>query len=344
MTYRAAIVGCGRIGCGFDDEPQRGYVSTHAGAYKRTPGVELAALCDTNPRALDRYGEKFAVPGRYSDFDAMLEAEKPDILSVCTWTETHRDLVVKAAQAGAKAIFCEKPIAQGLSAAESMIQECAARGVVLLIDHQRRFDRLHQDIAAYLRTGKLGRIQQVTCYYTAGVANTGTHLFDLLRFFFGEVKWAEGTQSQNPSGNEDDPNIDGWLQFENGPLVTLQACDVRNYTIFEMNILGECGRLRLMSHGFACQFESAGQSTRFSGYRELLPAAPPVSVSQSPEFMLQGVAHLLACLREGKPPLSSGLDGRRALEVICALRESANAGGRRIGLPLESSRIVLAPK
>ena len=32
--YRAGVIGCGRIGCAFDDDPKRGYVSTHAGAYR----------------------------------------------------------------------------------------------------------------------------------------------------------------------------------------------------------------------------------------------------------------------------------------------------------------------
>ena len=65
--YRAAIVGCGRIGCAFDDDPCRGYVSTHAGAYKRTPGVELVALSDIDAARLHKYADKFEVCGRYID-------------------------------------------------------------------------------------------------------------------------------------------------------------------------------------------------------------------------------------------------------------------------------------
>jgi len=341
MTYRAGIIGCGRIGCGFDDDPRRGYVSTHAGAYARTPGVELVALCDVNPQSLDRYGEKFGVRGRYTEIDQMLAAEHLDIVSICTWNNTHRELVEKAVGAGVKAVFCEKPMAESLTAADAMIRKCAERGVVLLVDHQRRFDRFHQEVAAYLKAGKLGRIQQVTCYYTAGVANTGAHLFDLLRFFFGEVQWVQGIYSQTPSGNPNDPDVDGWLRFVGGPLVALQSCGVQHYTIFETTILGTLGRLRLESLGFNIQCEGVSDSPRFAGYRELMPATSPVQPGGPPEFMLQGVAHLLNCLERGERPLSSGLDGRRALEIICALRESAEAHGKRIELPLESSPITV---
>lgn len=341
MLYKAAIVGCGRIGCAFDDDPRRGRVSTHASAYVRTLGVELVALADIDRTKLEHYGNKFGVPGRYEDYRQMLAHEQPDVLSVCTWNNTHWEIVEKAVEVGVKAIFCEKPIAESLEAADAMIRRCAEAGVILMVDHQRRFDRFHQEVAAYLHEGHLGPVQQVTCYYTAGVANTGSHLFDLLRFFFGEVQWVQGIYSHSPSPNLHDPNVDGWLKFENGTLAAVQACDVHSYTIFEINILGTLGRLRVMSHGSDAQFEEVRESTRFAGYHELHPATPPVDSSGPREFMLQAVAHLLDCLERGQQPLCSGEDGRRALGIICALRESADTDGRRIRLPLSGSSIII---
>jgi predicted dehydrogenase len=271
----------------------------------------------------------------------MLCHEHLDIVSVCTWNSTHREIVEKALKTGVRAIFCEKPIAESLVSADLMIDQCAENKVILMVDHQRRFDRFHQDVAAYLRDGRLGQIQQATCYYTAGVANTGSHLFDLLRFFFGEIEWVQGVYSKNSSRNPNDPNVDGWLQFNDGVLAAVQACDVRHYTIFEINILANLGRLRLTSHGFDVQFEEAQESTRFVGYRELRSARSPLALSEPREFMLQAVEHLLDCLERKQNPLCSGEDGRRALEIICALRESADSGGGRIQLPLTNSSIVI---
>ena len=45
-TYRAAIIGCGRIGCAFDDDPKRRGSGSHAGAYINSPRFDLVALCD----------------------------------------------------------------------------------------------------------------------------------------------------------------------------------------------------------------------------------------------------------------------------------------------------------
>ncbi len=340
MPYRAGIIGCGRIAAGFDDDPRRGYVSTHAGAYIRTPGIELAALCDVDAARVQRSGDKYQVRGRYTDFREMLAHERLDLVSVCTWNDSHREIVEAAAAAGARTIFCEKPLADSLPAADAMVRACKRAGVLLLVDHQRRFDRFHQQIRESLHQGRLGRIQQVTCYYTAGITNTGSHLLDLLRFLFGEVDWVQAIPSRNPSANPQDPNLDGWLQFREGPLAALQACDVRDYTIFELNVLGTLGRLRVMSHGFDAQFEEARDSSHFAGYRELYPAKAPLDFDGSREFMLQAVNHLLGCLEGRDRPLCTGEDGRAALELICALRQAAECG-RRVCLPLASSAIVI---
>jgi predicted dehydrogenase len=341
MNYRAAIIGCGRIGCAFDDDPRRGYVSTHAGAYVRTPGVELVALCDIDREKLDRYGEKFAVRGRYTDALTMLRAEQPDIVSVCTWSDTHVELVRAAVDLGAKAIFCEKPIADSLEAADEMIHVCAEKRVLLMIDHQRRFDPFHQQLSAFFRQDGLGRLQQITCYYTAGVANTGTHLFDLLRFYVGDVVWVQGRMSGIPSPNPADPNLDGWFGFTNGATAAIQACNVKDFSIFELCLLGTKGRMRVTASGFDVAFEEARESHRFAGYKELYPAPSPVQPEGQREFMLFGVAHLLDCLEHSRPPVSSGQDGRCALEIICALQESATESGTVVHLPLARTQLKI---
>jgi predicted dehydrogenase len=343
-AYRAGIIGCGRIGCGFDDDPKRGYVSTHAGAYRQTAGVELVALSDVDPEKLERYGKKFEVAGRYTDHRRMLAQERLDIVSICTWVDTHRALVDDAVSAGVRAIFCEKPVAESLAGAGTMVERCREAGVLLMVNHQRRFDRFHRQVAEYLCSGQLGRIQHVTAYYTAGLANTGTHLLDLLRMFLGDVEWVQAIKSASPSPNPGDPNLDGWIQFRSGARAALQACDVKDYTIFEINLLGAGGRLRVMSHGFEAQLEEAQESRRFAGYRELIPAAAPVDAGGPREYMLQAVAHLVDCLEHGKKPLCTGEDGRAALELICALRQSADSGGQRVHLPLKENSIVIASR
>ena len=270
----------------------------------------------------------------------MLQREGLDIVSICTPSYSHLEVARAAVTSGVRGIFCEKPIADSVEAADEMIRLCAANDVALLVDHQRRFDPMHQRLAKFVRDGGMGQLQQVTCYYTAGIANTGTHLFDLLRLYAGEIAWAEGRVSACASHSAADPNINGWLGISCGALAAIQACDVSAYTIFEMNLLGTKGRLGIGSHGFRAEFEEARESERYSGYRELFPALVPVEGEFTQELLPLGVHHLIDCMQKRAVAVSSGEDGCAALEIICALSQSALECGKRVALPLASAAAV----
>lgn len=331
-VYRAAVVGCGRIGCGFDDDSRRGYVASHAGAFYRSARFELAALCDVDFERVRRYAEKLGVEGRYRDYRVLLQEESLDVLSVCTPLESHEEIVIAAAAAGVQSILCEKPLAASLEAADRMIRACQEHGALLFTGHQRRFDPAHRAAADALRTGALGEVQQVSCYYTAGVSNTGTHLLDLLRLLFGDALWVQATYSHAASPDPCDPNIDAIIAFEHAPRVVLSACDVRHYTIFEVDVLAAEGRLRIGSHGFEFAFEVAAPHPRFSGYRGLERSSAPFEVDTPREFLLATTEHIAACLDGEATPCSTGVDGRKALELILALRQSAERGGETVRL------------
>jgi predicted dehydrogenase len=341
MVYKAGLVGCGRIGSEFDDDPKRKIVSTHAGAYSAVPETELAAVADINREKLYKCGKRRCVNSLYQNYEEMLETENLDILSICTWNSTHLDIVKKAVEYNVKAIFCEKPIANTLRNAHQIVEICNKNNVLLQIDHQRRFDKFHQAIRDFIIGGKLGKIQQVSFYYTAGIANTGSHMFDLLRFFFGGVSWVIAFPSENKSPTENDPNFDGVIRFKNNVFCTIHACDVNNFSIFEMDIVGEKGRLIITHSGFDLDFYEVRDSDLFSGYKELYSGEPPVDVNLPRDFMINGVKHLVKCLENSKPSISSGEDGLRALELICAFHESAKEDGKKIYLPLKESFIQI---
>jgi predicted dehydrogenase len=339
MTFRAGIVGCGRIGSEFDDDPKRKQISTHVGAYCAIKQVELVAACDVSTERLEKCGKKWHVPSLYEDYGEMLRKEALDILSICTWNSTHLAITKETANSSVRAIFCEKPIADSLRNADEIVKQCSEKGIILQIDHQRRFDEFHQKVRSFLQNGNLGRIQQITFYYTAGIANTGSHMLDLLRFFFGDVEWVQAVYSQNKSPNPNDPNIDGAMKFRSGPLCAIQACDVQDFLIFEMNCLGAKGRLNITHSGYDLEFYDAEESKLFSGYKELFPAASPIDKATPRDFMVDGVKCLIECLDKGQKSISAGEDGRAALELVCAFHESAKQDSKRIWLPLKDSEV-----
>lgn len=165
--WRAGIIGCGRIGCEFED--------CHARAYMECHKTNLVALCDSDYRKFKQPDLPILeVSTDYKHLVLFFKARgiPLDIISVCTPPETHCQIVCDIAPY-VKAVYCEKPIATTVEDAEKMIETCHKHNVILQVNHQRRFGR-------------------PTFYYSRGIENTGTHMFDLLRMYFGNAFMVAG--------------------------------------------------------------------------------------------------------------------------------------------------------
>jgi predicted dehydrogenase len=336
MTLRAGVIGCGRIGSEFDVDPTRLSISSHAGAYYKLLETNLVSLCDIDSRKLERCGRRWGVSALYQDVEEMLTNEALDIVSICTPSSTHLQMVQETAKYGVRAIFCEKPMANFTGECAEMIQLCRDRDILLQVDHQRRFDPTHQEIRKFLQTGGLGKIQQATFYYTAGINNTGSHMFDLLRFFFGDASWVMAVLGQGPSRSplSKDPNYNGVIQFQSGLFCSIQACDDQSFRIFELNCLGTEGRMNLTHNGWELEFFGVAPSHLFQGYKALYPGPSPIKTDRPREFLLDGVRHLVDCLNTGRRSLCSGEDGQASVALVQAFSLSASRGGERLTLPI----------
>jgi predicted dehydrogenase len=79
------------------------------------------------------------VPEAYPSVEQMLAAGTPDLVSVCVWHRLHAPITIAAAEAGARAVICEKPMATSMAEVDAMIAACDRAGTRLLVSHQRRF-------------------------------------------------------------------------------------------------------------------------------------------------------------------------------------------------------------
>lgn len=329
---KAAVIGCGRIGAEFDNDPKRTYVSTHAGAYATLKGTELVAVCDTDRKKASKCASRWGVNGIFTDFREMMSDLSPDAVSICTPPATHYSVLKEVVKYKPKAVFCEKPIASSVTEASRMIELCKKNKVILQIDHQRRFDELHGRIKKLIESGKFGKVQHVNFYYTAGAKNTGSHMFDLMRFFFGDAEWLEAFYSKKEDAKKDDPDLDGVIRFKSGLFATFQACDVKNYLIFEMNIIFEKARIILKNSGFNMECHLVKDSKYFSGYKELDKDKKIFKTVYKRNFMVNAVTELAECARRRKRSVSSGEDGLAALKMIEAAVRSAKSDGKRISI------------
>ena len=318
--FRCAVIGCGRIGCGFDDNQSGNKVFTHAGAYHKNPNVSLVALCDIDKKKLTKYATKYNVKKKYTKSKNMFLNEKLDCVSICTLTKTHLELVQEAAKVGIKGIFLEKPISDNINNSKKIIKICKNNKIKLIIDHQRRFNPFYHSIKKLMKN-KLGQIQLVTVSYGAGIANTATHVFDLLRFFFGDAIYVKGSLSNNKSSNHLDPNIDVEIKYKNNIIARLNALDVNSYGILEMNIFGTKGRFVINLVLDKIDYYKISRKNRLT-YNRLEKSYLKIKQSNKSSIML-GVENLLDCVLGKNYPMCTGDDGKKALELIIASIMSA---------------------
>ena len=326
--YTSAVIGCGRIGSEFDEGPVTDKASSHAGAYFMNPRTELVCGCDPRPGKLDAFRGKWGTSG-YRDLKDMLKKEQIDILSVCTPPETHYGIVKDiASSCPVKAIWCEKPIALDAREAAKMVDLCRKKNILLMINHQRRFSPFFRELKKRIDEGMMGRVQQVNCYYTRGIMNTGVHIVDLFSFLFGRAEWVEAVPSMNRSSFKDDPNLDVTTKYRKGPLVTMKACDDADYLIFEIDILGSKARLRI---GDGIEYFKAKKGKNLLKKNVLVKQdKAPIKAVYEAVSLEEGARHIVACLDGKAKPVSSGSDGKDAVMLINAMHSSAKTGKRSL--------------
>ena len=163
MRLKVGVIGCGRIASSIDDErsPQwRGGVVpplAHAGGYAETTDVtELVAACDVDGARLAEFRRRWNVPRGYRDFRELIDAEQPDILSICTRPEQHAEAMIYGAEHGVKGMFAEKPLCCTLREADAIREAFERAGVMLEFGPPRRNWTVYQQaraIAAERRPG-----------------------------------------------------------------------------------------------------------------------------------------------------------------------------------------------
>jgi len=182
VSHRVAIIGCGGIS------------RFHARAYLQTPGAELVGACDPNEEARKRFAEELGVAA-YVDAGEMLDALKPDIVSICTPNPTHAPLTILAAERGAKGIVCEKPMAMDLPEADAMLRACRENNARLIVGHQRRFEQSFVVAKQLLDSGAIGRLLRMEANIGDwDLMSWGTHWLDIFRFYNNDepTEWVFG--------------------------------------------------------------------------------------------------------------------------------------------------------
>jgi predicted dehydrogenase len=194
--YQVGIIGCGRPR---GAEGATGYAMSrsHARGYLASADAKIVALADISLENARAFQADLAGDRLYQDYHEMLAKEQLDIVSISTWPHLHAEMGIAAAQAGVKAIHCEKPMAVTYGDAVRMVKVCQEHGVQLTFNHQRRFGPPFRKAKELLKAGAIGQLIRLEASCD-NMYDWGTHWFDMLFFYNDEcpAEWVIGRSSR----------------------------------------------------------------------------------------------------------------------------------------------------
>ena len=327
-TYRAAIVGLGNIGLGYDldQRTQRRYpYPTHASAYMAHPRTQLVAGCDRDSARHRRLREFYGVDYMYTEVTELLRNHPLDILSVCVPAEEHEVVVGDAILHHVPLIFCEKPFTTSLAVAEDLLQRARHAKSSLVVNYWRRFDGSHEEVGRLIRDGRIGTIRKVHGIYGNGLRNVGSHMLDLLLWYFGPVEWVCATKGD--VGLAGDPGLDLMMGFRDGVRGTMVAHDYHDYRILELDLLGSRGRISIVKEGLEIRCYGVEDNEDVSDARQLTGTFRAIdsTVGQAP---YRGLDYLTGILDRSERVFSDhAVEAHRVME---AAAKSSSSGGYKV--------------
>jgi UDP-N-acetyl-2-amino-2-deoxyglucuronate dehydrogenase len=348
QRYRAGLVGCGRIGTLWETDPPTPV--THAGAFAVLPQTDLVAGASRGAEHLQSFGRRWGVDALYLDYHEMFARERLDVVGIATHPGLHRPIVEAAVAAGVKGIFCEKPLALSLADADAIVTACRQAGCILSVNHSRRWDPVHRQAKALVENGAIGElvalfgICQGVKPYPAWVADEegpllhdAVHLFDLFRWFGGDPQTVVGTalRRKQPFRVEDDSHA--IFTFSSSLSAVAMVNELTRYARFELQIQGTEGVLVLGSegnrwlHGVDVTDHINEPDPAIEWYQLQPGEIPPTEAEGG---VLTAVRELVACLKSGGTPSSTGEDGVASLEMVMGIYASQRAGNCPVSLPL----------
>jgi UDP-N-acetyl-2-amino-2-deoxyglucuronate dehydrogenase len=326
----------------------------HAEAIAMLPRARLVAVTDAAPESARSLADAFGCATE-PDLDALLARDDVDVVSVCVPSGLHADVGAAAAAAG-KHLAVEKPIEVSPAAADRLIGAAAEAGVAVTVISQHRFDRGLIELRRLLDRGALGRLvlgEASTKWYRAqgyydsapwrgtwsldggSLMNQGIHYVDLLVWCLGPVAEVTALCATQTHQIEVEDTALAALRFSSGAVGTI----VSSTAVFpgfaqRLEITGTAGTVtvedgqivrRALRDGPGEPGPDAGRDAGPAG-----AAAKPADLD--PASHAAQIDDLLAAIDAGRRPSVTAEDGRAALQVVCAVYESAREG-RTVVIP-----------
>ncbi len=340
-TLKLGLIGCGRIS------------KNHFEAVQQIPEAEFCAVADIDRSRAEHAAEFYKIPGVYTDYIEMLETEKLDAVSICTPSGMHPQMGIDVANHKIN-VITEKPMAINIAAADALIKACDKNKVHLFVVKQNRLNNTMQLLKRAMDKDRFGKIyiaqsnvfwQRPQSYYATAkwrgtwefdggaFMNQASHYVDAMCWLLGNVESVMAYTATMERRIEAEDSGCALLHFRSGAIASINVTMLTYPKNFEgsITIIGEKGTVKV--GGIAVnkiekwEFDEYDDDDRIALDANYQP--PNVyGFGHTPYY--HNVTGVLLGRAE---PTTDGRDGRKSVEIIQAIYQSAKIG-KKISLPL----------
>ncbi|MFD2614816.1 Gfo/Idh/MocA family protein [Paenibacillus gansuensis] len=324
--YRVAFIGCGKR------------AHEHAIGVQEDSRCEVVALSDISSASAETLNSEFGFQANiYMDHKEMLAKEKPDLVLICLWTPLHLPVFRDCAEAGAKAVLCEKPMSATWGECQEMGRIAEETGCQLTFSLQRRFAKGNQTARRFIKEGRIGQVVRMDLYSPPNLLDCGIHTFDQAISYMDEepAKWVLGAVDTSEIFNwfnvPSECGASGQIMFTNGVLASFYSGSIDTWEP-QQDMMKLWAGVRVTGTKGFIEIMWDGQIVNAVNYED--PSwKPELELSSMSEQMIGYVRHAVDCLETGEEPEVSYQKALRSSEIIFAFYESVRRNAR-VELPL----------
>jgi predicted dehydrogenase len=309
--------------------------------------VDVVAVADPDEEGRTKAAVQVGATRTYEKYEEMLATEDLDVVTVGPrWVDCHEEMVLACIDAGCH-VYCEKPMVPSLDVGDHLV--CAAKnaGIKVAIAHQAVYLPQVGHVKKMIDNDEIGTLQAIHVHGKQDrrgggedMIVLGTHLFNLMRFFAGDVAWMSGQVTANGKGIEasdvregGEPigliagdSVDSFFVFESGVrgFFDTRAFPEGNGKPYGMELIGDKGRIALRGGGVTeAHHYPHGVWEPSQNWKAMQLEPIPLGDGNR-----RAILDLLEAVEVGREPVSSGRDAVKALEMILGVYESQITGAR----------------
>lgn len=307
-----------------------GYIAgVHTGLLANDERVRLTAVHDVVPECAERLARAGNAKSMSTPDEVIASC---DAIYITTPNTKHVPLAIAAASAG-KHVFCEKPLATTVADAESVVEAASNSAGVFQVGHNRRFapvyailkhllHETHQPHSAHI---KMNRGELLKPVWTGDPSVTGgflfettIHMFDMVRFLFGEVESLLAIGSTHEYPEVDDFSV--LLKFASGVHATLASSADATWLFPFERVEVFCHHATLVTREMETLVCSSNIAGHFSEQ-----SMQQLSREEKWGYLQEDRAFIDAIVDETPPPVTA-FDGLMSVKLVEAVYESVKTG------------------